>query len=127
MNKTIRDVMTAMPHTIGVDQKISTAKEMMRTHNVRHLPVNSAGKLVGILTQRDVTLALAIDKVSPERLTVEDVYIPEPFVVRPTDDLKSVAATMAREKFGCALVMDGEKIIGIYTTVDACRDLAAML
>ena len=52
----IRDYMTESPHSIGANQTLATAHEMMRAHQIRHLPVLRAGKLVGIVSQRDLYL-----------------------------------------------------------------------
>src|SRR5437879_4833811 len=51
---TIRDYMTPAPHTIGVEQPLAVAAALMQAHHIRHLPVLHGGKLVGILSERDV-------------------------------------------------------------------------
>ena len=126
-NTTIGEVMTAFPHSIGHDQTLALARDMMHKYGVRHLPVQRGGQLVGILTHRDLHLAVAIDKVSEERLKTEDVCTPEPYIVEPSTALAQVLGKMAAEKLGCALVMERGKLVGIYTTVDACRDFAKAL
>jgi CBS domain-containing protein len=44
----VQKYMTAMSHTVGKDISMDIALELMRTHRIRHLPVQDAGKLVGI-------------------------------------------------------------------------------
>ncbi|MCB0338081.1 MAG: CBS domain-containing protein [Bdellovibrionales bacterium] len=129
MNKKlhIEGVMTAFPHSIGIDQNLSLAKKMMREHGVRHLPVQDGGKLVGILSHRDINFALALDKKEPEEVIVEDAFTVEPYIVNRDADLSMVASHMAQNRLGCALVIDGEKLVGIFTATDACRTLAALL
>ena len=51
---TIDQVMTPQPYTIGRDQTLATAHQMMRAHLVRHLPVLEHSELVGIVSQRDL-------------------------------------------------------------------------
>ena len=51
----------------------------------------------------------------------------EPYIVEPGTKLDKVAEQMAKDKIGCALVAERGKLIGIYTSVDACRDLAKYL
>jgi acetoin utilization protein AcuB len=46
--------MTTSPHTVGQDQKLSQAHKIMRAHEIRHLPVLQGGKLVGVLSDRDL-------------------------------------------------------------------------
>jgi acetoin utilization protein AcuB len=55
----VRDKMTRDVITITPDQSLRMAKERMRKHNIRRLPVVRDGKLVGILTDRDVRQAWA--------------------------------------------------------------------
>jgi acetoin utilization protein AcuB len=120
---TVAMKMTPLPHSIGLDQSLDTAKEMMRKYGIRHLPVQKGGRLVGILTDRDVQFALSME----EELSVEDSYVPEPYTVAPGMLLDEVAERMGRDRIGCALVVEGEKLVGIFTAVDACNVLAETL
>ena len=99
----------------------------MREHNIRHLPVKGNGKLVGILTERDIDFALRVDGKTPAEMYVKDAYIPDPFVTAPETPVANVAARMAHDHIGCALVVDNERLVGIFTTVDACRVLSEVL
>src|SRR4051812_26341438 len=98
----IQKVMTAMPHTIGSDITIKKAMEMMREFRIRHLPVQRAGQLVGVLTDRDIKLARSFQ--GPGELTVDDVMTPDPYVVAPGASLDEVVLNMAERKYGCAIV-----------------------
>jgi acetoin utilization protein AcuB len=62
---TIQKYMTPMPHTIGSDQSLQKAHELMREFKIRHLPVLKGGKLVGILTDRDIALVETLKDVNP--------------------------------------------------------------
>ena len=124
---TISKFMTTLPHTIGFDQNLSKAQAMMNEYRVRHLPVLSAGKLVGILTDRDVHLVESLRDVDPTKITVEDAYTPDPYITSPTALLSDVCADMARHKYGCALVCDNQKLVGIFTWVDALNAMTEIL
>ena len=123
----IKSVMHPLPHTVGTHQHCDVALHMMTEHKCRHLPVQEAGKLVGILSDRDINFALRMDRVSPAELLVRDAYTPEPYVVPPETPVYQVASKMAHDHIGCALVIENEKLIGIFTTVDACRLLSEVL
>lgn len=122
----IKDYMSWTPHTIGVDIPISTAKAMMRDYRVRHLPVLSRGKLVGVVSERNVTEGLLTK--GGENFTVDDIMTPDPYTVEWETSLAEVVDAMADEKFGCAIIEDkANRAIGIFTTVDACRALNGIL
>lgn len=120
---TIQKYMTVLPHTIGADQSLAKAEKMMTELHVRHLPVLDGGKLVGILTDRDVRLVESFKDVDPEKVTVDEAYSPEPYITEPGAPLNKVCAEMANHKFGCALVVDNHKLVGIFTWVDALKAL----
>ena len=58
--------MTPSPLTIGRDQTLATAHDLMRKHDIRHLPVLDGGVLVGIVTDRDLHLVESLAGTDPE-------------------------------------------------------------
>jgi acetoin utilization protein AcuB len=121
----IESFMTAAPHSIGVDQALAHA--FLRKHSIRHLPVLSGGTLVGILTERDLSLIEALGGTDTNRTTVEEVMTTSVYAVTPETPLDEVATMMSEKKYGSAVVMRKGKVLGIFTTVDACRALAEIL
>lgn len=122
---TMQEVMTPAPHTVGPDQSLAIALELMRKHDIRHLPVRHEGRITGILSERDINFALRVEKANATDLTVESALTPEVFSVLPSTPLADVAARMGSERIGCALIEDDlGKLLGIFTAVDACRVLA---
>jgi acetoin utilization protein AcuB len=123
----IRDFMSKSPHTIGSEQSLSRAHEIMREHKVRHLPVLHGGKLAGMVTVRDLHLVETLKDVDPDSVKVEEAMTPDPYVVSPAASLKQVAEEMATRKLGSAIVVDAGNVVGVFTTVDALRALATAL
>ncbi len=123
----IREYMTPAPQTVEAEIPLKMGLEILRKYKVRHLPVLKWGNLVGILSDRNVNAALSSG--SPERFSVEDVMIPDPYCVPPHQSLVDVAAAMAEEKYGSTIVQDPEtgNVAGIFTTTDACRALRELL
>jgi acetoin utilization protein AcuB len=119
--------MTTLPHTIGAEQSLVKAEKMMSEYRVRHLPVLRGGKLVGILSDRDVKLIETFRDVNPDEVTVEEAFTPDPFIVSPESSLADVCNEMASKKYGCALVLDNHKLVGIFTWVDALQALNELL
>jgi acetoin utilization protein AcuB len=124
---TVQRYMTTVPYSIGPDQNLSLAHAMMRDHHVRHLPVLLGGKLVGILTDRDLHLIETLKDVDPDEVTVEDAMSQMPYSVHPDSPLDEVADEMAEHKYGCAVVIQNSRVVGVLTTVDICRALAELL
>ena len=123
---TIRDFMTALPHTIGRKQSLASAQETMRLNGLRHLPVLDGGLLAGVLSQRDAYFVETIAGVDPEHVAVEEAMSVDVYSVAPDTPLLDVAAEMADHKYGCAIVTQGTHVVGIFTVVDALRALVAI-
>jgi acetoin utilization protein AcuB len=127
VRRTIRDFMTALPHTIGRKQSLASAQETMRLKGLRHLPVLDGGRLAGVLSQRDAYFVETIAGVDPERVPVEEAMSVDVYSVAPDTPLLDVAAEMADHKYGCAIVTEGTHVVGIFTVVDALRALVAII
>lgn len=125
----ISTLMTRSPVTIDIHSNAREAQRLMGERRFRHLPVMQDGRPVGILSDRDITLAIAAQHslVRAEDLTVEDVCILDAYQVAPDTPLDHVAATMAERQIGSVLVVDGEQLVGIFTATDACRYLGQCL
>ena len=124
---TIQKYMTAAPHSIGSDQTIATASQMMSSLQVRHLPVLRGGRLLGMITDRDVKLIEGFRDVDPTQLAVEEAMTEQPYTVEPDAPLDQVVSTMAEKKLGSAVILQNQKVVGIFTTVDACQALSELL
>jgi acetoin utilization protein AcuB len=123
----VGDYMSRTPHSIGSDQPLSLARDMMRKHRIRHLPVLRGGELVGIVTERDVAWLALLHEEGRERTLVEDAMTPFPYVTAPETPLREVALTMSAGKFGATIVAERNKVVGVFTTTDAMRALAEAL
>jgi acetoin utilization protein AcuB len=123
----IEQFMTWTPHTIGHDQTLATAHRMMNDYRIRHLPVLDGGRLVGIVSQRDLHLVETLKDVDPGEVQVSEAMSPDTFTVKPRSSVRKVAAEMAEHKYGSAVVMDRDRVVGVFTTIDALRALSTLL
>ncbi len=118
----IKAVMTPFPYSIESGEPISMASDMMQQHAIRHLPVMEAGKLVGMLSDRDVRLVQdPKQKAPPDDRTVGDICTRDIYVVQLTDPLDRVLTEMAKRNIGSAVVVKQGRLAGIFTVTDACR------
>ncbi len=124
---TIDECMTPAPYSIEPAQAMSDAHALMRQHQIRHLPVVVDGTLVGVVSVRDLHLMETLKDVDPEQVTVAEAMSPEPYAVQVGTDLREIAINMGARKYGSAVVMDGKKVVGVFTTVDAMRVLSNLL
>ncbi|MFQ5795381.1 MAG: CBS and ACT domain-containing protein [Candidatus Bipolaricaulia bacterium] len=118
-----RDVVTVSP-----EAPIMDARETMRQHNIRRLPVMKGEKLVGIVTQGDIQEAGPSDATSLSiwelnyllaKTTVEEVMSREVVTVRPQDTIEEAAVKMRRHKVGGLPVVGGQEgLVGIITESD---------
>lgn len=123
----VQKYMTFVPKSIGYDQTIASASEILRKLHIRHLPVLKDGKIVGILSDRDIKFVLGFKDVDPAKVMVEDACTLDPYCTTPDAPLNEVLAEMAEKKYGCALVMDNAKLVGIFTEVDAFKAFSEVL
>lgn len=119
--------MTTQPYTIEKKDSLMSAINMMEEHRIRHLPVVDGGEIVGILSDRDITLVQTLREVDPETTTVEQAASFEPYITKPDALLNDVCDHMAAHRFGSAVVCDGKKLVGIFTWVDALQALSELL
>ncbi|MCP4448442.1 MAG: CBS domain-containing protein [Myxococcales bacterium] len=115
--------MTKSPHTIGQEQTLTRAHELMRQYSVRHLPVLHGGQLVGTVSLRDLDLTEGLSDVDPDKVTVEEAMSAEPHVVGPDTPLKEVVDFLVDHGYGSAIVTEGKNVVGVFTAIDAMRCL----
>ena len=121
----ISKYMTAMPHTIDSKQSLAQASALMKTHKIRHLPVQSGSKTVGLLSLQDLNLLASFASVNPETTQVESAMSSHPYCVTPDAAIDEVASHMAEHRIGSALIVqDNGTLVGIFTDTDALRTLA---
>jgi acetoin utilization protein AcuB len=126
---TIKTVMTPFPFSIDADADLGAARRKMEEHGIRHLPVLAEGEPIGMLTHRDLeraeTARALAGRDRPRR--VRDVCRFPAYAVSLDEPLDNVLVHMASERVGSALVLRADKVVGIFTTTDACRHFAAHL
>ncbi len=125
----IVSIMTPLPHTIEASRSIHEAKAIMDAEGIRHLPVTSEARLVGMLSERDLKLAFAIAATteSGESLNVGDVCNLEACVVEYNTPIDQVLMQLAEQRLGSALVTRNGRLVGIVTNTDVYRSYSELL
>ena len=126
----VRQYMSALPESIDEDLSLSDAKDRMFALGIRHLPVLHQGKLIGIVSHRDVAIAESIATVAYADIPVKQIMTAVPFSCGPEAHVEAVAREMATNRYGSAIVVDPDhptQVVGIFTTTDALRALAEIV
>jgi len=116
---TIREIMKRGPWTIGETDTLGNAQQLMTQHQIRHLPVISEGKLVGMLSERDLLSARAHAD-GDERWW----KIPVHFAMQPAETadagepIEAVATRMGTSRIGALAVVDHGKLVGVVSVID---------
>jgi CBS domain-containing protein len=124
----VRDVMTKDVVTLGRNEKLSVADDVMRLGRIRHLPiVDEEGALAGIVSQRDLfhsglLRALGYGSHAKQRamdlLVLKEAMKTDVVTISPDAPLVDAAKLMMERKIGCLLVTEGKAIVGILTETD---------
>lgn len=132
----VSEWMTPTPVTVGPSTPVSKAHELMLHRRIRHLPVVEDGRLIGIITDRDVRTAqpspatsLAVREILYllERLTVRALMTRPVITVAPHEPLATAVRLMLENRIGGLPVMTGERLVGILTEVDLLRAFSTTL
>jgi acetoin utilization protein AcuB len=100
---------------------------MMLEHRVRHLPVLDGGRIAGLLSERDLLLVESLPGVSPTDVRVEEAMVENVFTVAPDAPIGEIVETLIARKLGSAVVSEGERVVGVFTTIDALQALHELL
>lgn len=119
--------MTTCPHTVGIDQSLEVAEKMMREYHIRHLPVLDGGDLKGIITDRDIKLCRDFIGGDSPSMKIGEICEEGVYSVSPDSPLDEVVKGMAQNKYGSAVVVDNNKVVGMFTAIDAMLALARLL
>ena len=118
----LRYLMTPIPYNVSVDAPLTQVKQELDKHNVRHLPVMDGSEVVGIVSDRDISFALALAKhaVEEEQLTAGAVCTSDPYVVDVEERFDRVLSYMGKSRIGSAVITENGQMVGIITTTDVC-------
>jgi acetoin utilization protein AcuB len=133
----VSELMTRKLITVGPDDSVEAAVQLLRLRGVRHLLVMKGDRLVGILSDRDLKRAIEPGKRKHKKLMnlgglffllepllVREIMTPDPVTVGPGLSAQEAAALMVSERFGALPVEEGGRTVGIVTETDLLRYFA---
>lgn len=133
---TVADIMTSNPITVERNTPLGEIIGLMKAHACRQLPVLDEGKLIGIITDRDVRLAMnspltlrerAQDQALLNNVTAEACMTTAPMTIDSTAPATLAASLMKTYKFGALPVVDNGTLVGIVATTDILASYIKLL
>jgi CBS domain-containing protein len=118
MAKSIRDAMTEDPRSISASASVVEAARVMREQHIGSLPVTEDERLVGMITDRDITTRVVAESVVPETTPVGDVYSRDLISVGPDIDLDEALRLMARHQVRRLPVVENGRLVGMVAQAD---------
>jgi acetoin utilization protein AcuB len=128
---TIDELMTPCPVSIHAHQTLADAHLLMRAHGVRHLPVLAEDRVIGVVSQGDLSRLESLADVVADEVPVEDAVVDPPLMVWADTPVADVLGQMLARRLDSALVVDQTSLargraVGIVTAVDAMKALEEM-
>lgn len=136
MAELVRDIMGTKLVTISASDRLSTVEDIMTLGHVRHMPVVQGGRLVGVVSERDLlraSLSVLSEHRDEERraflhvVEISRVMSTPPIVVEPGATIEEAALIMAEKKIGCLPVVEDDELIGMVTETDVLRWVAGVV
>lgn len=131
----VREVMMKGPVTLQSGDILDLANDVMTLGRIRHLPILDNGKVVGVLSQRNLfhsALVTALGIRPKERkellkaIRVNEVMSAPVITVSPDARLKEAARMMMEKKIGCLPVIENDTLVGLLTESDILRYVATL-
>jgi acetoin utilization protein AcuB len=124
---TVAAYMTEHPYSIGLRESLEEAYARMRRHAIRHLPVLSGKRLVGLVPDPNLQTIELLKRVNLADISVEDAMTPVPHSVTVDARLDEVVREMLANKVDAVVVMRDADVAGVFTAVDGLRALYDLL
>ncbi|HXE93634.1 MAG TPA: CBS domain-containing protein, partial [Gaiellaceae bacterium] len=123
MPQNIRDVMTSNPCTIDADRSVAYAAKMMLEEDVGLAPIVEDGKLIGMLTDRDIATRVGAEGRDPDQVKVRDVASTQLFTIGPRQDLDEALRMMAKHQVRRLPVVEEDgRLVGVVAQADIARE-----
>jgi CBS domain-containing protein len=127
---TVKEIMMGSPVTLSPEDTLDLVNDIISLGRIRHIPVLDDGRLVGVITERDlmgqaVTAIFGLKQKSKSALLktyrIQDFMKKKVVTVRPDTPIKDAARLMAEKKIGCVPVLTDGSLVGLVTTTDILR------
>lgn len=116
----VKDLMTTSLITVDSRKSIDYALRLMQENNIRRLPVVEGGRLLGMIVQHDIEIALRRQEVIPET-PVDWIMTKKLWTTTPEADLADAIDELITHKISALPVMEGSSLVGLISEIDVLR------
>ncbi len=117
----IRDVMTSNPTSCEPTTSVVDAAKVMAREDVGPVPVVEGGRVVGIVTDRDLVVRVLAEGRDPNSTTLQEIVSSDLVTVQPDTDLSEALQLMAQNQVRRLPVVEGDQLVGIVAQADVAR------
>jgi CBS domain-containing protein len=123
MGQLIREVMTANPSTIEADGFVIEAAKIMKAEDAGVVPVTENGRLIGMITDRDIAIRVVAEGKDPQSTSVREVASTDLVTIDPQQDLDEALRLMARHQVRRLPVIEEDgRLVGVVAQADVARE-----
>ena len=122
MAKKVRDAMTASVRTAAPTESLADAAKAMKQEDVGSLPVVEDGRVVGVITDRDIVVRAVAEQGDPRSISVTEIASREVVTVEPEQDLDEALALMARHQVRRLPVVENGTLVGVLAQADVALE-----
>lgn len=123
----LKNFTTQNPITVTEDIAIDELIMLMEGAGIRHLPVVGQGKVIGIISDRDIRLFSGLSDPEKYQVCAGDIMSPNPLTLSSNTPLEEVALLMSDKKVGSVIVVEDGQFYGIFTATDALNALVEVI
>jgi CBS domain-containing protein len=123
MGKNVRDLMTQNPRAVRPDDSVVEAARVLRDENVGSLPVIDGDRLIGMVTDRDITLRVVAEARDPGSVSVQEIASRDPVTAEAAADLDDALQLMARHQVRRLPVTEEGRLVGILAQADVAAEV----
>ena len=114
----IKDVMTHEVASLDIKDTVEHAAQMMNEFNIGSLPVCENEKVIGMVTDRDITLRSVAQGQNTKTQTVREIMSSNPVTINPTTDVNDAVRIMSERQVRRLPVVENNKVIGMVALGD---------
>ena len=121
MGTSIKEIMTRDVRACEPNATVADAAKVMAQGDVGPVPIVQDGRLVGIVTDRDIVVRVVAEGRDPNATTVKEIASTDLVTVSPGDDLDEALKLLAERQVRRLPVVEGERLVGIVAQADIAR------